>query len=215
VVRSRVGLGCVTPWLVVLGCGRIGFDPKSQGGATCLEDGFGTGSAGWEAIRGAWNVEPTDGPDGSPALNTPDAGFSLVRPPGLAAITSLDLQFDFLINGAMYGDFGVYLAEQGMVPGTAPGPFYVIGLHPVGSDSGIDAIITFGAAIAQRPTSVAASTWHHLEVVRASDGTIDVDLDDAPYLQTPGDDAITGPLDVYFGFYYGGTLDNILAACTQ
>jgi hypothetical protein len=202
--------------LAAVGCGRIGFDPQSEVAASCLDDNFASGSSGWTTFDTTWSVDPTGGPDGSPAFTDISGGSSIALAPGLAAITFVDLRIDFLIADAATGDFNIFLEPAGKRPDVDPEPYYLIGMHPAGSDSAFDLISGANNNIfAQQPASLSAQTWYQLELVRHEDGSIDVDLGGAPYLQSPADDAIPAPLDVFIGFYRGGTIDNVQATCAR
>ncbi|NVB79647.1 MAG: hypothetical protein HOV81_14720 [Kofleriaceae bacterium] len=202
------------------GCGRLAFDelPPTDAADTpdlCVSDDFEAGAAAWQSVVGSFSISPGAGPDGSAVLRTGvNSKENLVTHPALAGVDAARVEVDFAIDNATTGDFNIYF-----LPGTlgTREDAYEVGLFPTTGDNPPDEItyIVGGTTspLVQHPPTIDADTWHHVVVLRRTDGSIRVDLDGAFYMESSPDTTLGPPFTIAVRLYNEGRIDNVNVDC--
>jgi hypothetical protein len=207
------------------GCGRLAFDelpvPDANvpldAPAPCLSDGFEAGAAAWQSVVGSFTLAQGVGPDGSSVLVTGvDSKENLLTHPALAGVDAARVEVDFAIDNALTGDFNVYFLTGTLGPREDA---YEVGLFPTTGDNPPDEITRLVGGVtsplAQREPTIGARTWHHVVVLRHTDGSIRVDLDGASYMESPADATFSPPFTIAFRLYNEGRIDNVNVDCAR
>lgn len=182
----------------------------------CLTDTFDTGATSWQSVVGAFGLSPSGGPDGSAVLRTAvNSGENLVTHPALAGVDAAHVGLDFAIDNATTGDFNVYF-----LTGTlgSRDDAYEVGLFPTTGDNPPDEIAYLAGGVTQslavHDPVLDAVTWHHVDVLRRTDGSIRVELDGAPHMESPPDATYGAPFTIAFRMFNQGRIDNVSVDCT-
>lgn len=210
------------------GCGRVAFDEVVRGDAaadaaaddgpalpTCVADDLDSGSASWASAIGAVTERPGEGPDGSTALGTAlNSNENLLTHPALAGVGVARVEVDFAIDSATTGDFNV-LFFTGVLAPDADG--YEAGFFPTTGDNPVDELgfqqNLMVMLLDQHVPTIEASTWHHAAVVRARDGSMQVELDGVPYMSSPPDTTYSPPFTIAFRLFNAARIDNVRVDC--
>ena len=97
---------------------------------------------------------------------------------------------------------------------------YFASIYVAGGDSSPDRIVRSVppapfVELTTRPTSVAAGVWRHVDFEYRSNGSIRVDVDQAMFMESPPDTALSPPFDLVIRFWAQGAIDNVHLACTR
>ncbi|HUS30054.1 MAG TPA: hypothetical protein VMZ53_16220 [Kofleriaceae bacterium] len=214
--------------VLVCGCGRLSFEPLADAPERaadapadaptppCLVEDFSTDTGMWQPVLGSYSLQPGAGPDGSPAYVGAIQPENLATNAALRGIRTARVRLDFRIDTAN-GDFNVFWFKPFTSYATATG--YEALLVPANSDTLNDAlgVWTNGSVqtFAQRPGTIVMSTWHHIDAELRADGSMQLDLDGAPWLSSPPDATVSPPFDVILRLFYQGAIDNISVDCTR
>lgn len=207
------------------GCGRLAFDelpPLDAPGeapndapAFCVDDTFAEGATAWQTVVGSFAIAPAGGPDGTDALRT-EVGSTenLVTHPALVGIDAARVEVDFAVDNALTGDFNIYFLTGAL--GTRKDS-YEVGLFPTTGDNPPDEIAKIVGGVtsmlAQHTPIIDASTWHRAVALRRTDGSIVVELDGVPYMQSPPDATFGPPFTIAFRMFNEGRIDNVRVDC--
>lgn len=189
----------------------------------CLVDDFNDGNAtDWTIVDPTWTVLSNQGPDNSFAfVGSPANGDRIITHPGMRNVRRARFSLDLRIDDSATGDFGVYLVPPGWTDPNGPNQARLyVALYVFGGDSGpndriVRSIPPTLVEVGIHPVSVHAGTWHHIEVRYAEDGSIAVELDDVPYMSSPADSTLPGPLDLLIRFWSRGAIDNVRLDCLR
>lgn len=191
--------------------------------AACLDDNFNDGTAtDWTIVDTAWAVRPNAGPDSSfafAAINT--TGDQMITHPALLGIKTARLSLDVRLDNPASSDFSIFVMKPGWTdPNGSTAQRYFASIYVNGGDSGPDRIVrsvppAAFVELTTRPTSVVASTWRHVDLEYRANGSIRLDLDQAMYMESPPDTALTPPFDLVIRFWALGAIDNVHLDCTR
>jgi len=190
----------------------------------CLDDDFNDGSAtDWTIVDPTWTVVPAEGPDSSSAfVASPNVGDHIITHPTMRALRRAHLALDFRMDNGATSDFAIYLVPPGWTdPNGNNQARYFVAIYVLGGDSGPNDRIVRSlppvpyVEVATHAISVPARTWRHLDATYTENGSIEVKLDGSPYMTSPADTLLPGPLDLLVRFWANGAIDNVHLDCLR